>query len=110
MTAAGVPFAGAASAAGRTGSAGTPSGAVPRAGKGWQHYVQAPASRTVQPVRVIASTGDVTRAEGLLKPGGARAGLRRPQASPAPRWPERTGAVAASGLAGHTGTDGPARS
>ncbi|MFF0190581.1 alpha-L-rhamnosidase C-terminal domain-containing protein [Streptomyces sp. NPDC005244] len=109
VTAAGVPLAGAASAAGRTGSAGTPSGAVPRAGKGWQHYVQAPASRTVQPVRVIASTGDVTRAEGLLKPGGAKAVLRRPQPSPAPRWPEDTVAEASSAHAGNNGNDGQPR-
>ncbi|MET7745701.1 alpha-L-rhamnosidase C-terminal domain-containing protein [Streptomyces sp. NPDC005385] len=78
-------------------------------GKGWQHYVQAPASRTVQPVRVIASTGDVTGAEGLLKAGGARAVLRRPQPSPAPRWPEGTVAEASSAHAGNNGNDGQPR-
>ncbi|MFE9809759.1 alpha-L-rhamnosidase C-terminal domain-containing protein [Streptomyces sp. NPDC005227] len=109
VTTAGVPFAGAASAAGRTGGPGTPSGSVPRAGKGWQHYVQAPASRTVQPVRVLASTGDVTGTEGLLKPGGARTVLRRPQPSPAPRWPEGTVAEASSAHAGNNGNDGQPR-
>lgn len=109
VTAAGVPFAGAASAAGRTDGAGAPSASVPRAAKGWQGYVQAPASRTVQPVRVIASTGDVSGAEGLLKPGGARTVLRRPRPAAAPRWPEGTVAEASSAHAGNNGNDGQPR-
>lgn len=71
--------------------------------------MQAPASRTVQPVRVIASTGDVSGAEGLLKPGGARTVLRRPRPAAAPRWPEGTVAEASSAHAGNNGNDGQPR-
>ncbi|MRT44308.1 hypothetical protein FGX00_00265, partial [Xylella fastidiosa subsp. multiplex] len=56
----------------------------PRLGTGWQRYVQGPASRTVRPVRVLGSTGDVRDPQALLKPGGGATVLRRPQPSPAP--------------------------
>jgi hypothetical protein len=81
----------------------------PRIGTGWQHYVQGPTSRTVRPERVLASTGDVRKPEGLLKPGGARTVLRRPQPTPAPRWPEGTRAAASSTHAGNNGNDGQPR-
>ena len=81
----------------------------PRLGTGWQRYVQGPASRTVRPERVLASTGDVRKPEALLKPGGARTVLRRPQPAPAPRWPQGTVAEASSTHAGNNGNDGRPR-
>ncbi|MGW7610421.1 alpha-L-rhamnosidase-related protein [Streptomyces sp. NPDC054766] len=108
LSAAGLPAAGTASAAERPAGAATPSTA-PRSGTGWQGYVQAPASRAVQPVRVIASTGDVVGPEGLLQPGGPRTVLRRPRPAPAPRWPEGTVAEASSAHAGNNGNDGQPR-
>ncbi|NEB79168.1 alpha-L-rhamnosidase, partial [Streptomyces sp. SID14478] len=86
-----------------------PAPAPPRAGTGWQRYVQAPASRTVRPVRTLASTGDVSRPEALLKPGGGVTVLRRPEPEPAPRWPEGTTAEASSTHAGNSGGDGQPR-
>ncbi|MEU0430118.1 alpha-L-rhamnosidase C-terminal domain-containing protein [Streptomyces sp. NPDC006290] len=108
LSATGLPAAGAASAAERSAGAAAPSTA-PRSGTGWQRYVQAPASRAVQPVRVIASTGDVGSPEGLLRPGGPRTVLRRPRPAPAPRWPDGTTAEASSAHAGNNGNDGQPR-
>ncbi|MGW1563572.1 alpha-L-rhamnosidase-related protein [Streptomyces sp. NPDC002144] len=102
---AGLP--GVAPAAADTGTAATTR--PPRIGTGWQHYVQGPASRTVRPERVLASAGDVRKPEALLKPGGARTVLRRPQPAPAPRWPEGTRASASSTHAGNNGNDGQPR-
>ncbi|MDH6702891.1 alpha-L-rhamnosidase C-terminal domain-containing protein [Streptomyces sp. MAA16] len=82
---------------------------APRLGTGWQRYVQAPASRTVRPVLVLATTGDVRAPEGLLAPGGARTVLRRPRPAAAPRWPEGTVAEASSAHAGNNGNDGRPR-
>lgn len=81
----------------------------PRLGTGWQRYVQGPASRTVRPVRVLGSTGDVRDPQALLKPGGGATVLRRPQPSPAPRWPDGTTAEASSTHAGNNGNDGQPR-
>ncbi|WP_328902841.1 discoidin domain-containing protein [Streptomyces sp. NBC_00441] len=86
-----------------------PAAAPPRAGTGWQRYVQAPAARTVRPVRILASAGDVTRPEALLKPGGPATVLRRPKPKPAPRWPEGTTAEASSTHAGNSGGNGQPR-
>ncbi|MFE9877549.1 alpha-L-rhamnosidase C-terminal domain-containing protein [Streptomyces sp. NPDC005784] len=108
LSATGLPAAGAASASERSAGAAAPSTA-PRSGTGWQRYVQAPASRAVQPVRVIASTGDVGSPEGLLRPGGPRTVLRRPRPAPAPRWPDGTTAEASSAHAGNNGNDGQPR-
>ncbi|MER5384573.1 alpha-L-rhamnosidase C-terminal domain-containing protein [Streptomyces sp. NPDC002688] len=108
LSAAGLPVAGPASAAERSAGTATPSPA-PRSGKDWQRYVQAPASRAVRPVRVIDSTGDVRSPEGLLKSGGPRTVLRRPEPTPAPRWPEGTVAEASSAHAGNNGNDGQPR-
>ncbi|MGW2282415.1 alpha-L-rhamnosidase-related protein, partial [Streptomyces sp. NPDC001770] len=58
----------------------------------------------------MASTGDVVRADALLKPGGPVTVLRRPQPAPAPRWPEGTTAEASSVHAGNNGSDGQPRS
>jgi hypothetical protein len=96
----------AASAAGAA-TAATPE--PPRIGTGWQRYVQGPASRTVRPEGVLASTGDVSHPKALLKPGGARTVLRRPQPTPAPRWPEGTTAEASTTHAGNNGNDGRPR-
>ncbi|WP_405874503.1 alpha-L-rhamnosidase C-terminal domain-containing protein [Streptomyces sp. NBC_00005] len=106
LSATGLPLAGTAFAAPRPDGAAT---RAPRPGTGWQRYVQAPASRTVRPVRVLAPTGDVRTPEGLLKPGGSRTVLRRPQPAPAPRWPEGTVAEASSAHAGNNGNDGQPR-
>ncbi|MFD9004580.1 alpha-L-rhamnosidase C-terminal domain-containing protein [Streptomyces sp. NPDC059582] len=105
LSATGLPQADAASTGGGPGGGGV----APRPGTGWQHYVQAPASRTVRPLRVLASRGDVSRPEALLEPGGARTVLRRPQPVPAPRWPEGTVAEASSAHAGNNGNDGQPR-
>ncbi|MCI3273628.1 alpha-L-rhamnosidase-related protein [Streptomyces cylindrosporus] len=82
---------------------------VPRLGTGWQRYVQGPASRTVRPARALAPTGDVRNPDALLKPGGARTVLHRPQPTPAPRWPQGTTAQASSTHAGNNGNDGQPR-
>ncbi|MET9889026.1 alpha-L-rhamnosidase C-terminal domain-containing protein [Streptomyces sp. NPDC006465] len=108
LSAAGLPVAEPASAAERSAGTAAPSPA-PRSGKDWQRYVQAPASRAVRPVRVIDSTGDVRSPEGLLKSGGPRTVLRRPEPTPAPRWPEGTVAEASSAHAGNNGNDGQPR-
>ncbi|WNI21972.1 alpha-L-rhamnosidase C-terminal domain-containing protein [Streptomyces sp. ITFR-16] len=110
LSATGIAGAGRASAA----TAGTaprphPGAVPPRPGTGWQRYVQAPASRTVRPVRTTASTGDVLRPEALLKPGGPATVLRRAEPSPAPRWPEGTTAEASSTHPGNNGGDGQPR-
>ncbi|MFE7170005.1 alpha-L-rhamnosidase C-terminal domain-containing protein [Streptomyces sp. NPDC057616] len=93
-------------------SSGAPAAAAPeppRMGTGWQRYVQGPASRTVRPERVLGSTGDVRDPQALLKPGGARTVLRRPQPAPAPRWPDGTTAEASTTHAGNNGNDGRPR-
>ncbi|MHB9848155.1 alpha-L-rhamnosidase C-terminal domain-containing protein [Streptomyces krungchingensis] len=100
---AGLPAA-AAPAARETGAA-----APARRANGWQHYVQAPSSRTVRPVRVVGTSGDVRRPDALLEPGGARTLLRRPRPEAAPRWPDGTKAEASSTHAGNNGNDGRPR-
>ncbi|MEU7306187.1 alpha-L-rhamnosidase C-terminal domain-containing protein [Streptomyces sp. NPDC007206] len=79
-----------------------------RAG-GWHRYVQGPSSRTVRPLRVVSSSGDVENPEALLKPGGATSVLRRPRPEAAPRWPDGTTAEASSTHAGNNGNDGQPR-
>ncbi|MYW69434.1 alpha-L-rhamnosidase [Streptomyces sp. SID8379] len=111
LSAAGLAGANPASAASKGGPAAPsrPAAEPPRVGTGWQRYVQAPASRTVRPVRTLASTGDVSRPEALLKPGGPVTVLRRAEPEPAPRWPEGTTAEASSTHAGNNGGDGQPR-
>ena len=77
--------------------------------KGWHRYVQAPSSRTVRPVRIVTTSGEVDNAEALLKPGGAATVLRRPRPAAAPRWPDGTTAEASSAHAGNNGNDGQPR-
>lgn len=84
-------------------------GNSPRRSGGWHRYVQGPSSRTVRPVRITTSTGDVKNPNGLLKPGGARSVLRRPQPAAAPTWPTGTTAEASSAHAGNNGNDGQPR-
>ncbi|WP_425827057.1 discoidin domain-containing protein [Streptomyces fractus] len=81
----------------------------PRAGTGWQRYVQAPASRTVRPVRVVTHSGDVTAPAALLTAGGRATSLRRAEPAPTPRWPDGTTAQASSTHAGNNGSDGTPR-
>lgn len=86
----------------------SPAAADPLAGlppSGWRHYVQAPASRTVRPVRVIATGGDVTHPEGVLGDGPA-ATLRRKAPAPKPAWPSGTAATASSFHPPNGGNDG----
>ncbi|MGY0021772.1 alpha-L-rhamnosidase-related protein [Streptomyces sp. YJ-C3] len=110
LSAAGLASAQSATAAGTSGGTAPLAGAKPpRGGTGWQRYVQAPSSRTVRPVRLLASQGDVTRPEALLKPGGPATVLRRPEPAPAPRWPEGTTAEASSTHPGNNGSDGQPR-
>jgi hypothetical protein len=108
VSATGLPAAGTASAVEVSARTAGPSSA-PRLGTGWQRYVQAPASRAVQPVRVVAAGGDVGSPDGLLRPGGPRTVLRRPRPAAAPRWPDGTVAEASSAHAGNNGNDGQPR-
>lgn len=96
LVAAGLPLA----AAGPAAAAGRP------AAGSWHRYVQGPSGRTVRPVRIVRSDGDVTRPEALLTPGGQVTVLRRAQLPTAPRWPEGTTVEASSTHAGNNGNDG----
>lgn len=95
-------------------SAAPPANAAPAAGTGrvpdWHRYVQGPPGRTVRPVAVAASGGDVTRPEALLARGGAVTVLRRPEPTPPPAWPAGTTAAASSSHAPNNGSDGSPRS
>ncbi|WP_329113172.1 alpha-L-rhamnosidase-related protein [Streptomyces sp. NBC_01465] len=92
------------------GSAAAAANTAPRLGKdAWHRYVQAPASTTVRPVKTLGTTGQVTRPDALLKPGGGVTVLSRPQPPAAPKWPEGTTAVASSEHAGNQGNDGKPR-
>ena len=73
----------------------------------WARYVVAPASRHVQPVRVLATTGDVTNPGGTLGRGVATLTRTAPAARPA--WPTGTTATASSYHAGNNGNDGQPR-
>ncbi|MDT4911195.1 MAG: hypothetical protein QOC66_323 [Pseudonocardiales bacterium] len=73
----------------------------------WAKYVVAPSSRDVRPVRVIASSGDVTNPNGLL--GTGTTSLSRPQPPARPTWPSGTTAGASSFHAGNSGNDGKPR-
>lgn len=84
-------------------------GAVPKRGGSWHRYVQGPSQRTVRPVRIVRSAGDVSAPEALLAPGGGVTVLRRPQPPAAPRWPQGTTAEASSTHAGNDGSDGRPR-
>lgn len=75
----------------------------------WQRYVQGLSSRTVRPVDVIASTGDVRAPEALLRPGAAATVLSRPRPEAAPRWPDGTRAEASSAHPDNTGNGGNPR-
>ncbi|WP_405834297.1 alpha-L-rhamnosidase C-terminal domain-containing protein [Streptomyces sp. NBC_01176] len=107
LSAVGLPLAAASPAA--AAAAGAAPDAVPRGRTSWHRYVQGPAGRTVRPVAVTASTGDVRLPQALLKPGGPVTVLRRPQPVAAPRWPEGSTAVASSSHAGNNGNDGSPR-
>ena len=82
--------------------------AMARPGPSWAKYVVAPSSRHVQPVRVLATTGNVTHAGGALGHGAA-ATLTRPVPTPRPQWAAGTTATASSFHAGNTGNDGKPR-
>ena len=73
----------------------------------WRQYVQAPSSRTVKPVAVVATTGDVTRPNGAL--GKGTAVLARPAPLPRPSWPTGTTATASSHHEGNNGNDNKPR-
>lgn len=88
-------------------------GAAARTGQpgphSWHQYVQAPADRTVRPVRVLRTTGDVTEPEALLRPHGKPTVLKRPEPTAPRRWPEGTTATASSAHAPNNGNDGNTR-
>ncbi len=73
----------------------------------WAKYVVAPASRHVQPVRVLTTTGDVEHADGAL--GRGIATLSRPRPAARPMWAAGTTATASSYHAGNNGNDGRPR-
>ncbi|MFC1414311.1 alpha-L-rhamnosidase C-terminal domain-containing protein [Streptacidiphilus sp. N1-12] len=73
----------------------------------WKQYVQAPSSRSVQPVAVVATTGDVSHPGGAL--GRGTAVLTRPAPAPKPAWPAGTTADASSFHDGNNGNDGKPR-
>ncbi len=73
----------------------------------WAKYVVAPSSRDVKPVRVLATTGDVTNPGGALGHGAAT--LTRPQPPARPSWPAGTSATASSYHAPNTGDNGQPR-
>ncbi|HVV24606.1 MAG TPA: discoidin domain-containing protein, partial [Pseudonocardiaceae bacterium] len=84
-----------------------PAQAAPHQDTGWQRYVVAPTSRHVQPVRVLATTGDVVHAQGALGQGVAT--LKRSKAPAPPTWPTGTTAAASSYHAPNNGDDGQPR-
>jgi hypothetical protein len=88
-------------------TAATPAAARPGSPPTWAKYVVAPSSRHVQPVRVLATTGDVTHAGGALGHGVAT--LSRPKPAPRPGWAAGTTATASSFHAGNNGNDGRPR-
>ncbi|MFC1418052.1 alpha-L-rhamnosidase-related protein [Streptacidiphilus cavernicola] len=73
----------------------------------WQQYVQAPSSRSVQPVTVVATTGDVSHPTGAL--GRGTAVLNRAAPAPKPVWPSGTTATASSYHDGNNGNDNKPR-
>lgn len=85
----------------------TPVQAAPAAHRpSWAKYVEAPTSRNVRPVRVLATNGDVHNAKGVLGAGAAT--LTRATPSSRPSWPSGTTAAASSFHAGNNGNgDGP---
>lgn len=84
-------------------------GAAHEAARSWQSYVQGPSSRTVRPAGIVRSSGDVTGADALLRPGGGTTVLKRPKPADPPRWPEGTTAAASSSHAPNNGNDGRPR-
>ncbi|MEV6703569.1 alpha-L-rhamnosidase, partial [Streptomyces sp. NPDC051453] len=107
LAAAGLPLLGAGTAAAATPVAGSGAGQGPDAA--WHRYVQAPSGRTVRPVRIVRSAGDVTRPDALLEPGGQVTVLRRPEPPAPPRWPDGTTAEGSTTHAGNNGGDGRPR-
>ncbi|MFG3363890.1 alpha-L-rhamnosidase C-terminal domain-containing protein [Streptomyces sp. NPDC048156] len=107
LAAAGLPLLGSGTAAAATPVQGPAAGPV--ADTAWHRYVQAPSSRTVRPVRIVRSAGDVTRPDALLEPGGQVTVLRRPEPPAPPRWPDGTTAEGSTTHAGNNGGDGQPR-
>ncbi|MFH8734357.1 MULTISPECIES: alpha-L-rhamnosidase-related protein [unclassified Streptomyces] len=107
LAAAGLPLLGPGTAAAATPVQGSAAGPV--ADAAWHRYVQAPSSRTVRPVRIVRSAGDVTRPDALLEPGGQVTVLRRPEPPAPPRWPDGTTAEGSTTHAGNNGGDGQPR-
>ena len=82
-------------------------GQLPSSAPSWQKYVQAPSSRSVQPVSVVATSGNVSHASGAL--GKGTAVLTRPAPAAKPAWPSGTTATASSYHDGNQGNDGKPR-
>jgi hypothetical protein len=81
--------------------------ARPGAPASWARYVVAPASRHVQPVRVLATTGAVSNPAGALGRGVST--LTREAPAPRPTWAPGTTAAASSFHDGNNGNDGRPR-
>lgn len=75
----------------------------------WRSYVVAPPRRTVLPARVLTTTGDVRNPDGLLRTGGAKTVLVRPEPAAPPSWPAGATATASSFHPPNNGNDGQPR-
>lgn len=84
-----------------------PSGPTAHYDASWQRYVVAPSSRTVEPVRVTATSGDVTHSSGALGRGVAT--LKRFTPPAPPTWPTGSTATASSFHAPNSGDNGQPR-
>jgi hypothetical protein len=74
---------------------------------GWQQYVLAPHSRTVTPVRVLSSSGNVTDPQAVLHGGVTTLTRQAPPAKPS--WPAGTSATASSYHDPNNGNNGQPR-
>lgn len=72
----------------------------------WRRYLVGPKSRTVTPVGISGTAGDVSQPAALLKPGGAVTVLSRPKPPTPPAWPAGTVATASSFHAPNNGNNG----
>ena len=83
-----------------------PVGAAPGLAGDWRRYVAAPHSRSVTPVRVLGTAGDVKNPSALLARGGAVTVLSRPEPPVPPTWPTGSTATASSFQDPNNGNDG----
>lgn len=106
LAVAGLPALAPQPAAAATGTAAGGAHPGPRPGGDWSRYLNGPAGRSVAPVRVLATAGDVTNPNALLARGGAVTVLSRPQPPAVPSWPAGTTVAASSFHDPNNGDDG----